>query len=109
MEIKAKADEMYKEWKSKKEGFLKEVKDVDLVRSPHSYYSLPCFLGDSHKQSQNDGLRLLTKIDNKGKGLRVHEQSMVEPVKVKARPLDARLGVGEGECSHAVDANNSLK
>ena len=62
MEIKSKADEMYGESKFEKEGFLKEAKDANLVKYPHSYYSLPCFLGDSHKQSQNDGLRLLTKM-----------------------------------------------
>ena len=56
MVMKAKVDEMYKEWKFKKEGFLKEVKNENLVRYPHSSYSLPCSLGDSHKQSQNGGL-----------------------------------------------------
>ena len=45
-------------------------------------------------------------MDNKGKGLGVHEQRMVEPMKVKDRPFDARLGIGQGECSHAMDATD---
>ena len=49
MVMKSKVDEMYKEWKSKKEGFLKEAKDANLVKSPHSSYSLPFSLGDFHK------------------------------------------------------------
>ena len=75
---------------------------------PHSSYCLPCSLGDSHN-SQIVGLRLLTKIENKGKGLGIHEKSMVELVKVKVKPLFERLENGEGEFSHAMDANNCLK
>ena len=80
VEMKAMVDEMYEEWKSKKEGLLREAKDVDLMKSPHSY-SLPCSLGDSQKQSQTVGLRQLTKKGYQGKGLGIHEQGMVELVK----------------------------
>ncbi|GLJ32918.1 hypothetical protein SUGI_0663080 [Cryptomeria japonica] len=107
--MKAKVDEMYEEWKSEKEGLSKKAQDANLVKTPHYSHSLPCSLGDSHKQSQSAGLRLLTKMGYKGKGLGIHGQCIVEPVKVEARTCYARLGYGEGEFSKAVDANNSLK
>ncbi|XP_059078240.1 G-type lectin S-receptor-like serine/threonine-protein kinase At2g19130 [Cryptomeria japonica] len=97
--MKAKVDEMYEQWKSKKEGLSKKAKDVDSVKAPHYSHSLPCSLGDSQKQYQSVGLRLLTKMGYKGKGLGIHGQCMVEPVKVEARTRYARLGYGEGELS----------
>ncbi|GLJ32937.1 hypothetical protein SUGI_0663440 [Cryptomeria japonica] len=109
VEMKAKVDEMYEQWKSKKEGLSKKAKDVDSVKAPHYSHSLPCSLGDSQKQYQSVGLRLLTKMGYKGKGLGIHGQCMVEPVKVEARTRYARLGYGEGELSKVVDTKNSLK
>ncbi|GLJ28915.1 hypothetical protein SUGI_0570300 [Cryptomeria japonica] len=109
MVMKAKVDEMYEEWKSGKEGLSKKLEDIDLVKSPHSSHCLLFSLGDSQEQSQCVGLRLLTKMGYKGKGLEIYGQGMVELVKVEARPCYAGLGYGEGECSKAVDANNSPK
>ncbi|GLJ32897.1 hypothetical protein SUGI_0662650 [Cryptomeria japonica] len=104
--MKSKVDEMYEEWKSKKEGMSKKPEDADSIKAPHSSHFLLCSLGDSQKQSQSVRLRLLTKMGYrlrlltkmgyKGKGLGIHGQGMVEPVKVEARPRYAGLGYGEG-------------
>ncbi|XP_059067756.1 uncharacterized protein LOC131858518 [Cryptomeria japonica] len=107
--IQVKVDEMYEEWKSAKASLSKKYEDADSMKAPHSSHSLPFSLGHSQKKSLSVGLRLLTKMGYKGKGIGIHGHGMVEPVKVEARPRYARLGYGEGEYSKALDAKNSLK
>ena len=65
------------------------------------------YFGVFERHTEGIGLKLLRKMGYKRGGLGINGQDIIQPLEVVERPWYVGLGYGEGECSKAVEAEDS--